>query len=87
MMNQPNEGVDSGSLAWGAIIGFVLGGVVALFLSPRSGAETRQQISATGQELREQLEEVVIPPDPLDESMAEGKAAARRRRAELGFGK
>ena len=86
-MNQSNEGLDSGSLMWGAVIGFVLGGIAALFLSPRSGAETRQQISATGQELREQLEDVVIPPDPIDESMAEGKAAARRRRAELGLGK
>lgn len=86
-MNQSNEGLDSGALVWGAIIGFVLGGAAALFLSPRSGAETRQQISATGQELREQLEDVIVPPDPLDESMAEGKAAARRRRAELGFDK
>lgn len=86
-MNQSNEGLDSSSLIWGAVIGFVLGGIVALFLSPRSGAETRQQISATGQEIREQLEDVVTPPDPLDESMAEGKAAARRRRAELELGK
>jgi gas vesicle protein len=84
-MNRPNEGLDSGALAWGAIIGFLLGGIAALFLSPRSGAETRKQIGATGQELRGQLEDVVIPPDPLDESMAEGKAAARRRRSELGF--
>jgi gas vesicle protein len=85
-MNQSNEGLDSSSLIWGAIIGFVLGGIAALFLSPRSGAETRQQISATGQEIREQLEDVIIPPDPLDESMAEGKAAARRRRTQLGIG-
>jgi gas vesicle protein len=86
-MNGSNEGLDGGSLAWGALIGLVLGGVAALFLTPRSGAETRRQISVTGQELREQLEDMVIPPDPLDESMAEGKAAARRRRAELGLGK
>lgn len=86
-MNGSNEGLDGGSLAWGALIGLVLGGAAALFLTPRSGAETRQQISATGQELREQLEDMVMPPDPLDESMAEGKAAARRRRAELGLGK
>jgi gas vesicle protein len=85
-MKQSNEGLDGGWLAWGAVIGFVFGGIAALFLSPRSGAETRQQISATGQELREQLEDVVTPPDPLDESMAEGKAAARRRRAQLGIG-
>lgn len=86
-MNGSNERLDSGSLAWGALIGLVLGGAAALFLTPRSGAETRQQISATGQELRTQLEDMVMPPDPLDESMAEGKAAARRRRAELGLGK
>ncbi len=85
-MNGSNDGLDGGTLAWGAIIGLVLGGVAALFLSPRSGAETRQQITTTGQELREQLEDVITPPDPLDESMAEGKAAARRRRAELGLG-
>lgn len=77
--------LDGGALTFGFVFGLIVGSLVALFRAPRSGAETRRQISETGQELREQIEEVVTPVDPLAESMAEGKAAARRRRAELGL--
>jgi gas vesicle protein len=72
-------------LSLGFLLGMLLGGGIALFLTPRSGAENRHQISRTGQEMRDQLEEAVTMVDPVAESLAEGKAAARRRRAELGL--
>lgn len=78
-----NNQLDNGMLFGGLILGVIVGGVVALFRTPRSGSEARQQITDSGDTLRNKLESVVS--DPLAESMAEGKAAARRRRLELGF--
>lgn len=77
--------LDADSLFWGFIWGLALGGLLALFLSPRSGKENRQQITTSGQQIRRQVEEAVTPTDPVAESIAEGKAAARRRRTELGL--
>jgi gas vesicle protein len=85
-MKQQTDSLDSGAVILGVLMGLVVGGVAALFLAPRKGVDTRRQISAVGQDLRDQLEEAVNPPDPLVESLAEGKAAARRRRLELGLG-
>ncbi|HLV36367.1 MAG TPA: YtxH domain-containing protein [Spirillospora sp.] len=79
------EQLDGPALLIGTIMGLVIGGIAALFLSRRSGTETRRRISTASHELREQVEEMITPADPLEESMAEGKAAARRRRAELGL--
>jgi len=49
-------------------------------------------VNETGQNIRKQIENVtetvadtITPADPIAESMAEGKAAARRRRLELGI--
>ncbi len=78
-----NNQLDNGMLFGGFIFGLIVGGVVALFRTPRSGSELRQQITDSGDNLRNKLESAVS--DPLAESMAEGKAAARRRRLELGF--
>ena len=86
-MSQKSDGIDAGALTLGALMGLLLGGLAALFLNPRSGPETRRQITSSSQELREQLEQTIVPPDPLEESMAEGKAAARRRRDALGLDK
>ena len=79
-----DSGLDGGWVFLGLILGLLIGGVSALFYTPQSGRATRQQISETGQSLRTKLE-TVTPIDPIAESMAEGKAAARRRRAELGL--
>ena len=84
---QPETGLHGGALVLGFVFGSVLGGLIALFLNPRSGSQTRQQLAETSNTLRVQLEEAVIPADPLTESLAEGKAAARRRRTELGLDK
>lgn len=77
--------VDGESLLWGFVWGLLLGGLVGLFLIPRSGVENRRQLIASSRQIRQQLEDVVTPTDPVAESIAEGKAAARRRRAELGL--
>jgi gas vesicle protein len=79
-----NETLDGGVLIWGFIIGLVTGTLVALLKIPKGGTHLRQQITETGEALREKLE-AAVPADPLAESMAEGKAAARRRRVELGL--
>lgn len=73
--------LDGGMLAVGMLIGMATGALIALFTAPKSGRAFREQVSETGQQLRSS----VTPPDTIAESMAEGKAAARRRRAELGI--
>ena len=84
MSDNQQPGLDSGMLIGGFVIGLIVGAVAALFRTPRSGNDVRQQLAVSGDNLRNKLESVVVS-DPLAESMAEGKAAARRRRIELGF--
>ena len=83
-----DDGLDGGLLVLGLVVGLVAGGVVGLLNAPRSGRTTRNSISRsvneTGDTLRSTVERVA-PSDPVGESIAEGKAAARRRRAELGL--
>ncbi len=81
--NQENR-LDSGMLIGGFVIGLIVGGIAALFRTPRSGNDIRQQIAESGDKVRGKIESVIVN-DPVAESMAEGKAAARRRRIELGF--
>jgi gas vesicle protein len=85
-MNTDNqlERIDSGLLLGGFVIGLIVGGIVTLFRAPRSGSILRQELSERGDAIREKLD-TVIQSDPMAESMAEGKAAAHRRRIELGF--
>jgi gas vesicle protein len=80
--NEP-ESLDSGVLVSGFIIGLLVGSVVALFRAPKRGV-IRQQLTETRDTLRQKIE-AAVPADPIAESLAEGKAAARRRRAELGL--
>ncbi|MEO8608535.1 MAG: YtxH domain-containing protein [Chloroflexota bacterium] len=85
-MNPPNsetDSLDSGVLVSSFIIGLLIGGVFALFRAPNKGV-IRQQLTETGGNLRQKIE-AAVPSDPIAESLAEGKAAARRRRAELGL--
>lgn len=81
--------LDNGLLVFGLLFGLLVGGLVTLFKAPKTGTALRRQLSNSvadaGQNLREGIESVV-PTDPVAESMAEGKAAARRRLAELGQG-
>lgn len=86
-MNHSNEtdNLDAGMLFWGFVMGTLLGGVFALFRTPQIGFLRRPQLGETNQTLRERIESTLKPTDPIAESIAEGKAAARRRRVELGL--
>ncbi len=84
MSNSQETSLDSGLLLGGFVIGLMVGGIVALFRTPRSGNDVRQQLVESGDSIRGKIESVIVA-DPLAESMAEGKAAARARRLELGF--
>jgi hypothetical protein len=77
------DSLDSGVLVSSFIIGLLIGGIFALFRAPKKGV-IRQQLTETGDNLRQRIE-AAVPSDPIAESLAEGKAAARRRRAELGL--
>lgn len=86
-MKRESSGLDGGMLIFGMVLGFLIGGGVTLFTAPKSGRVFRRQfassVTETGQNLRESIE-AVVPTDPVAESMAAGKAAARRRLAEMG---
>ncbi|GAB4510422.1 MAG: hypothetical protein OHK0046_07210 [Anaerolineae bacterium] len=86
-MTQPENQLNSNTLFGGFIVGISLGALVALLRGPRLRLrETGQQITSLTESVRHSLESAV-PTDPIDESIAEGKAAARRRRSELGAGR
>ena len=74
--------IDTETLIWGTILGFVVGGLLTLFTAPKGGTENRRQIGEMTQNVRTRVE-AAIPSDPVEQSMADGKAAARRRREEL----
>jgi len=80
--------IEPGALIFGMLVGILFGAIVALFKFPKTGRSLREDVStslaATGQQLRARVE-AAIPTDPVAESLAEGKAAARRRRGELGL--
>jgi gas vesicle protein len=78
-----DNSLDSGLLIAGFALGMLVGGIAALFKAPKSG-EIRGQLAETGENLRNKIQSAV-PADPIAESLAEGKAAARRRQAELGL--
>jgi hypothetical protein len=84
-MSRNNAGwIREGAVFWGFIWGLIAGGAAAVFYGPRFTLTLGQEhLNEIGQGIRERIEEIV-PEDPVAESMAEGKAAARRRMAELG---
>jgi len=84
MSENSDNNLDSGLLLGGFVVGLLVGGMVALFRTARSGDDVRQQLLEGGDTLRGKLESAIVN-DPVADSMAEGKAAARRRRLELGF--
>jgi gas vesicle protein len=65
----------TGTLLWGAVIGFVMGAIYALMNLPKSGAELWKQLSEQGQEISSQLQ----TEDPVEQSLAYGKDIARQR--------
>jgi len=72
----------------GGTIGLLAGAAAALWWLPKSGKrlfdEAAGAVESAGRDLRARAESAV-PTDPIAESLAEGKAAARRRLRELGL--
>ncbi|NWF68592.1 MAG: YtxH domain-containing protein [Chloroflexi bacterium] len=79
-MTAHRDGLNDSAVLSGFLLGLLAGALVALFASPQSGKTMRQHLSSVGQSVRGKLEA-----DPLADSIAAGKAAARRRREELGL--
>mgnify|MGYP001401722587 CR=1 FL=1 len=70
-MSQERRELDGQLLTTGILYGFIIGGITALFTLPKSGLALRREV-------RERFE-LAVPRDPVADSIAEGKAAARRR--------
>ncbi|MFW5771811.1 MAG: hypothetical protein ACOCZH_00705 [Phototrophicaceae bacterium] len=87
-----NPRFDGDRMFSGFVLGLLAGALWALFKGPRVRVRlrlpdmeaARQRIKEAKTALRDTLENVT-PSDPVDNSIAEGKEAARRRRAELGL--
>ncbi|MGQ9887421.1 MAG: YtxH domain-containing protein [Aggregatilineales bacterium] len=77
--------LEVNALVLGLICGALVGAVIGLFTTPRSGSQVRREITRTGQALVARIEETAAAQDAMAESMEAGKAAARRRRADLGL--
>lgn len=82
-------GLREGSVVMGLFWGLLIGGLWTLVRGPRLSVKetlsaSRERIVDAGSDLRERVE-AAVPRDPISESIAEGKAAARRRLAELGL--
>lgn len=80
----PRADVDRITLIWGFVFGALVGGVAALLGFPKQQKPPHQQVKAAALMLKDKLE-AVVPTDPVEDSMSAGKAAAKRRRDELGL--
>ncbi|MBZ0277981.1 MAG: hypothetical protein K8I60_17675 [Anaerolineae bacterium] len=72
------------TLLTGFILGLLVGAAAALLRLPRAGILASGRSSADRLTLRDALSPAVQV-DPIAASIAEGKAAARRRRIEMGL--
>jgi gas vesicle protein len=82
----PPNGLDDRAILAGFLVGLLVGGLVGLFNIPKNSSSLRQRFANVGQAVRGKLENVT-PSDAVADSIAEGKAAARRRLEELGLNK
>jgi gas vesicle protein len=83
---QNRNGLDDHAILGGFIVGLLAGVLIALFNAPKSVENIRQRLSSVKQAVQDKLE-TVTPTDAVADSIAEGKAAARRRLDELGLNK
>ncbi|MFQ3536050.1 MAG: YtxH domain-containing protein [Aggregatilineales bacterium] len=65
------------SFIFGALIGGMIGALLALWNAPRSGAETRRNLQRALDKRLKRVERHVTG-ERLEESLAEGKAIARQ---------
>lgn len=89
--SQQSAQIDNGAFMLGTVIGLVIGALAALWYAPLSGRRLWRILTAavdrTAQSARTQADVLnrSLMIDPVAQSLAEGKAAARRRRAALGL--
>ena len=82
-----NEGLDDKSTFLGFLLGLLIGGAATLLGARQSNKATEARTTTTiDQSAREKLK-ITAPIDPAADSIAAGKAAARRRLEELGINK
>lgn len=80
---------DAPTFVFGMMFGFLIGGVIALWMSPRSGRETRTDIRRNVITLRLRAEESVkqvvdkVQGETVEDSIEQGKAIAHQKKAEL----
>jgi hypothetical protein len=67
----------------GFLLGLLVGGLLALFKPARSS--THREFFDEAAQRRHDSRETAERADPAAESLEQGRAAAQRRRAELGF--
>ncbi len=78
-----------GSFLCSGLIGLLIGLAGALWYLPKSGRRLGDSLVRMARQTTRTLQtqvEAAVPSDPVAESIAQGKAAARRRRDELGLG-
>ncbi len=76
-MAKQKDGGGTSTFVFGTLIGMVTGGIAALWMSPRSGEETRDQ-------LRQRFRFVVdrVQGESVEDSIEMGKSIAHQKRAE-----
>ncbi|NPV68981.1 MAG: YtxH domain-containing protein [Anaerolineae bacterium] len=82
--SQRNQG--EGAFVLGMLLGGVVGAIAGMWRSPRSGAETRQELVKLASEALASVQRAILGERPVD-ALAEGKAIARQRRIELSLNK
>ncbi len=72
-------------VVWGAIVGFIVGGLVTLITAPKIGSGKRPPIAEATEQVKTRIiPAITTPADPVEDSLSEGREAARRRREDLG---
>lgn len=85
-MQQPN---DTPTFVFGMMVGFAVGSIIAVWMAPRSGKQTRQDIRQNVITLRlragNSVKQVVdkVQGETVEDSIEQGKAIAHQKRAEL----
>ncbi|MBL8145472.1 MAG: YtxH domain-containing protein [Anaerolineae bacterium] len=74
---------DGRWMAWGLVLGLLTGAGLSLWFAPRSGGSFRawlaDGVQRMAQRTRSRIEDAASS-DPVAQSLAEGKEAARKRR-------
>ncbi len=68
-----NRRGGDGAFFLGALLGSLIGTIVALWFAPRSGKELREEVEQSADELRRRIEG-----ESVEESIQAGKAEARK---------